>query len=223
MLVVDPLGAAFKVILVAAGLLTVLVFTLPQLARAPRPRPGRALRPRPRAPAVVPAAGGVERHRDALPRPGDGLDHVLRDGGLPEGRPDVERGLAQVRALRRRLDGDDALRPVAPLRDDGDDVAPRRSRSSWPAASPRRTASRSTRSRCSSSSASASRSRPCRSTSGARTSTRERPRPSPRSCPSCRRRPASRSCSASSTEPSPPRGRAPGTSPAPSTGAPCSW
>jgi len=148
---------------------------VPQRARAPWARAGGALRPRAVAPPLLDAARGGERPRDALPLPGDGLDHVLRDGGLPEGGSDVERGFAEVRPLRRRLHGDDALRPLFLYGLTGTTALPG-IQEFLAAGIPRRTDSRSTRSRCSSWSASASRSPPCPSTSGAPTSTRARRR-----------------------------------------------
>ena len=87
MLVVDPLGAAFKLILVAAGLLTVLAFSFRNSRELHGLGQGELY-------ALVLALvlsclllAAAERPRDAVPRPRDGLDHVLRDGGLPEGRP----------------------------------------------------------------------------------------------------------------------------------------
>ena len=62
--------------------------------------------------------GELDQRADDLSRARDRLDRFLRHGRLSEERSAVERGLAQVHPLRSGVDGDDALRFVAPLRPD---------------------------------------------------------------------------------------------------------
>ena len=176
MLALDPLGIFFKLhpdrrLAAGGGRLPVR-----RLARAEGAGPGRVLRADAGGDALEPPPGRRQRPRHAVPGPGDGLDHLVRDGRLPEGRPAQQRGLAEVHPLRRHLHRRDALRALAPLRDDGQHEPARdppgarlRPHRRQP---PHRLRHRPARLRR----ASASRRRRCRSTSGAPTCTRARPR-----------------------------------------------
>ena len=119
------------------------------------------------------ADGVGRRSADRVPVARDGVDHELRARRLPAARAPIGGGGAQVRHLRRRRLGRDALRHVAALRSWRQRPASRRScRRPRPRRRRRRCCSRS----CCVSPGSATRLPRCRSTCGARTSTKARPR-----------------------------------------------
>ena len=174
MLVVDPLGAAFKVVLVAAGLLTVLVFTFRNSRELPGLGQGELH-------ALVLAlvlsclllAAAIDIVMLYLALEMVSITSYVMVAYLKGDRMSNEASLKYV-LFGAASTGIDALRPVLPLRDDRDHVAPRdpglpgrRRPRGEPLRDLRDHPARAGR-------ASASRSPRCRSTSGARTSTRAR-------------------------------------------------